>query len=251
MAKEELKVLMGAFEEQKDGREKCISLFDILDNVQDMNAEELNEAIKEAFIIYVQYDYYGRSDINVICKYMFLHEKDEGKYYWRWGPDKKPIPYNHKIMSKIFEYTTSGEIIEYMSNKIKCAFYGSLRKPMYNYIKFLQTYGQQSMFYKKTITIDGYELYDLGSYPGIKDAKPSKKIVVDLFEISEDVYNSIHDMEIQAGFYEDDIIVDEFSYKIFPYAGRICERSLVISGDWVKEHYNLNKAKLRQNDNVY
>lgn len=132
-----------------------------------------------------------------------------------------------------------------MSKRVKCAFYGSLRKPMYNYERFIERFGLDSMHYKKTVKIEGYELYDLGAYPGIQNAEKHKTIVVDLFEVTEDVYNVIYDMESGANYYEDDVFIDSGIYKIFIYLGKVSPEDLVKSGDWFsqKNFSNLKKVK--------
>jgi len=134
---------------------------------------------------------------------------------------------------------------------IKCAFYGSLRRPMYNYIRMCQSFGKDSMHYKKTIKLFGYEMYILGQYPGIKDSDRSKSIVVDLFEINQEVFDCVYRMEISSNFYEDDIKIDEHYYKIFPYAGKVNESHLVESGDWVSLLNNIEKTKKVENEQHY
>lgn len=130
-----------------------------------------------------------------------------------------------------------------MNNTIRCAFYGSLRRPMYNYERFIQAYGKESILYKKTIILQGYELYDLGPYPGIKNAESSKTIVVDLFDVGKEVYDRIYSMETGANFYEDDVMIDNISYKIFPYLGKTYEYNLIESGDWLKKELNNYKTE--------
>lgn len=134
-------------------------------------------------------------------------------------------------------------------SRIKCAFYGSLRKPMYNYSRFIKTYGLDSMRYKKTVKINGYELYNLGAYPGIKLTEKDKTIIVDLFEVTQDVYEVIYGMESGANYYEDDVIIDDTPYKIFIYLGWVSPSSLIESGDWLSQN-NFNNLKNKTNDHI-
>lgn len=121
---------------------------------------------------------------------------------------------------------------------IKCVFYGSLRKPMYNYNKLRMLYGLDSMQYIKTTPTCGYEMYTLGSYPAIKESSQDRTIIVDLFKVNEEAYKYIQEMETGADFYEDNIIIDGEEYSIFPYAGRVNEHNLIVYGDWVRYSNN-------------
>lgn len=119
---------------------------------------------------------------------------------------------------------------------IKCCFYGSLRRPMYNYQRMINSFGKDTLLYLKTMYIKGWELYSLSGleYPGIREAHESKTIVVDLFLVEPKiVYPSIKSMETSANFYEDEILADGNVYKIFPFAGEVKRTNLVDHGDWL------------------
>lgn len=134
---------------------------------------------------------------------------------------------------------------------IKCVFYGSLRKPLYNYIRFLNVFGIDSIHYKRTTYIHGYELYSLGDFPGVKNGEVQKKIVVDLFEVTEEVYDTIRDMELSSGYYEDEIDFECQIHKIFIYKGKVNESQLVESGDWLKYSIDTGKYKIQKNEHSY
>jgi gamma-glutamylcyclotransferase (GGCT)/AIG2-like uncharacterized protein YtfP len=124
---------------------------------------------------------------------------------------------------------------------IKCVFYGTLRRPDYNYQRMVNlfSYGPKSYLYIRTQRIRGFEMYDLGSYPAIKHAEESKSIVVDIFEISDRAHNYIHCMETGAGYYEDEIYIDNFLCKIFVYKYPTNQSPVIESGDWIS-HRKLN-----------
>lgn len=119
--------------------------------------------------------------------------------------------------------------------RTRCAFYGSLRRPMYNYRRMRLTFGIDSMNYLKTINLNGFEMYLVNpQYPGIIHSDIDKSIVVDLFDIDEDAFFQIKQMEESAGYYEDDIIVDGKKCVIFPYALSTDANELIKSGDWLE-----------------
>lgn len=120
-------------------------------------------------------------------------------------------------------------------NKVKIAVYGSLRLNEYNYKAFVNYYGEDNMKYIKTITSKGFDLIDLGSYPGIKMSKNSNaEVVFDIMECSSECYRDIENMELGAG-YSRIIIRDEDnnSYIAFLYDYPGSDK-IVESGDWSK-----------------
>jgi len=130
---------------------------------------------------------------------------------------------------------------------INCAFYGSLRRPMYNYNRIIRKFGSDSMSYIKTVSIPGYTMYAINSeYPGIKEADLNKRIVIDLFKVSKEAYNCIKEMEQLAGFYEDSINVSGEDYSLFPYGYSTEKEFRVECGDWIKF---VNLEKNIKNDN--
>ena len=67
-----------------------------------------------------------------------------------------------------------------MSKKI--AVYGSLRHLEYNYNRFKQYFGD-GIEYINTTSITGYQIFDLGSYPGLKlSDNKEDTVVVDILE---------------------------------------------------------------------
>ena len=100
--------------------------------------------------------------------------------------------------------------------------YGSLRKGHYNFKSF------SGISYIKTTKLKGWDLFSLGSYPGIKPGKGT--LVVDLVEMDNATYKQVLKMELGAGYSEIDITIDGISGKFFPYNYNLTE--LVPSGDW-------------------
>lgn len=109
--------------------------------------------------------------------------------------------------------------------------YGSLRLNEYNYNYFKARYGD-NMHYIKTIELEGYKLYSLGLYPGIKESKNNEVLIADIMDVSEDLYWSITEMELSSGYSIKEITIDDIKTSIFIYKGSVSESKLVVSGDW-------------------
>ena len=111
----------------------------------------------------------------------------------------------------------------------KILVYGSLRNNEYNFKRFKEYFGE-GLKYIKTLTIEGYKLYDLGSYPGIKESVNNEPLVVDVMETSQEAYDAIYRMEIGAGYKTKTVTIEGEDHTIYVYQGN--PRRLVESGDW-------------------
>ena len=111
----------------------------------------------------------------------------------------------------------------------KIIVYGSLRKDEYNFKSFQRVYGEDNIKYIETTIVDGFKLYSLGSYPGIKQADLSNKLVVDILEVSDEVWKHI---EKSAGYYTVYKEIKGDYLPIFIYSDAIYPDALVKSGDW-------------------
>jgi gamma-glutamylcyclotransferase (GGCT)/AIG2-like uncharacterized protein YtfP len=109
--------------------------------------------------------------------------------------------------------------------------YGSLRPGEYNYSRFKEYYNDEINHVKKA-EIKGYDLYSLGSYPGI--VKGNNKLIGDILEVSNEVKNALDNMEFGAGYTEEFINIDGIECSIYVYEGGVNKNNLVKSGDWVK-----------------
>lgn len=113
--------------------------------------------------------------------------------------------------------------------------YGSLRVGEYNYNRFKKYYGDEIKVVSQKVSIEGYYLHDLGSYPGITidfngDSKP---LVCDLLEVSQRVKDSMDEMEFGAG-YREDFEETEFgkaTIYVYEWLGSNISNK-VESGDW-------------------
>lgn len=124
-----------------------------------------------------------------------------------------------------------------MKETYKIFVYGSLRKGEYNFDRFVEIYGKDSIKVVDTnITLFGYRLYSLGPYPGLKPAneEDTKSFVIgDILEVSQQVFNSITAMELGAGYYIEVKEIKDHPCVIYLYNGTTNERNFVKEGDWI------------------
>ena len=92
------------------------------------------------------------------------------------------------------------------------AVYGSLRKNHYNF----NACGEQK--YIKTLQLNGYDLFSLGSYPGIVPGKGT--LTVELHEVDEDTLRTIRHMELGAGYREENINIDGKNAALYIYENK-------------------------------
>lgn len=110
--------------------------------------------------------------------------------------------------------------------------YGSLRLNEYNYNRLKEQY-EDNFNWLKTIKLQGYKLYSLGAYPGIKESKYiDNELVCDIIEVSLECYNSIFRMEIGANYECKIIPIEGIDITIYLYKGTVNENKLIINGDW-------------------
>jgi len=119
------------------------------------------------------------------------------------------------------------------TNKKLVLTYGSLRVGEYNHDSFKRQY-KEGYKYVKSLELDGYDLYSLGSYPGIKEG--SGKLKVDLFECSKECYMSIRGMELGAGYSEKVIELEEGGAVLYLYDHSVKQDRIVEDGDWVNRN---------------
>jgi len=107
---------------------------------------------------------------------------------------------------------------------------------MYNYTKIINKHGVNSMKYIKTIKLPGFTLYDTNlGYPTAIRSFGDNIIVVDLFELDDHAFESIEYMEVNAGYEEDFVSIDDQTYSIFLFSSNQIEENfkLITSGDWI------------------
>ena len=123
--------------------------------------------------------------------------------------------------------------------------YGSLRPLHYNFKRFRKIYNDIKSV-KDGLLLTGYKLYNLGSYPGIKESQLDT-IVGTLLTMNETTYDIISNMELNAGYNKKEIFIEGVTATIFIYNGFVIESNLVISGDWDDTLEN----KIEINNTIY
>lgn len=115
--------------------------------------------------------------------------------------------------------------------------YGSLKRGEFNYKRFP---GQK---YLKSIELNGYELFNLGSYPAASEG--DGKIQVQIHEISESSAREIEGMEASAGYYPKLLSIEIDGQKIEApiylwKKSEIIKYGLkdkkIINGNWTKKN---------------
>jgi gamma-glutamylcyclotransferase (GGCT)/AIG2-like uncharacterized protein YtfP len=115
-------------------------------------------------------------------------------------------------------------------NKNSCyAFYGSLRQGMYNHIRFW------NLEYLFTEKLAGYKLYALEHYPiAVQTNVPSDVITIEVMRVTQPTTeNEIHQLELKAGYYYDEVTVRGISVGIYLFHEGNTQTE-VPHGDWVR-----------------
>jgi gamma-glutamylcyclotransferase (GGCT)/AIG2-like uncharacterized protein YtfP len=129
-------------------------------------------------------------------------------------------------------------------NKKLIAVYGSLRKDLHNHNSFLRNADFIGEFKTEAV----YSLYDLGSFPGLKN-DGNTSVVMEIYAVTEKEGINIdhlegYDPNRKSTFYDKESIETPFGEaSVYTYVRTIPENKLVESGDW-KEHVISNKNKI-------
>ncbi len=115
--------------------------------------------------------------------------------------------------------------------------YGSLKKGFFNHS--LIDENPRNRFLRKGF-VEGYKLYLLWSYPGIKAAASENKLYVELYSLTDEVFDRIDRMEKMAG-YTPVEVEDDGGKKgiIYVYNGEVEEKNFVPYGNWTKDNEKL------------
>ena len=108
--------------------------------------------------------------------------------------------------------------------------FGSLRQHSKRGYNFQRFGGQE---YIETIVLDGYEMFDLGSYPTV--CVGNGLITCELHSVSDDAWKRICSMEKGAGYQEKIVKVGDIDATIFVWDKAEIERynlPKVANGNW-------------------
>lgn len=130
----------------------------------------------------------------------------------------------------------------------KVCVYGSLRPGEYNYSRFKSIYGDD-IKPLGSYTILGFDLFDLGCYPGVKLSNNKQQpLIVDILEVNEACFNSIKGMELGAGYVSHQLTIDDHECVIYIYSHSTSKQ--VEDGDWSK-YIKEKLKKLKDRDVEY
>jgi gamma-glutamylcyclotransferase (GGCT)/AIG2-like uncharacterized protein YtfP len=93
----------------------------------------------------------------------------------------------------------------------------------------------------KTVKLVGYDLFAItNAYPAASEGKNT--IICELYDIEEDQFHALKRMELNAGYYEKEVMVDNTSASIFLMKPDWLIKSalLIKDGDWIKHYIKLN-----------
>jgi gamma-glutamylcyclotransferase (GGCT)/AIG2-like uncharacterized protein YtfP len=108
------------------------------------------------------------------------------------------------------------------------AFYGSLRRGMRLHHQF-----KNDLKYRYHVWLSGYDLFSLGNYPyAVKSHDPAHRMLVEVVAISNvETENTIHKIEIEAGYYAEQISIGDDRVTLFLYEAA-ANNLRIDSGDW-------------------
>lgn len=116
--------------------------------------------------------------------------------------------------------------------------YGSLKKGFFNHL--LISENSRNKLIRKGF-IEGYKMYLLWSCPGIKISSNEDKISVELYSLSDEVFERIGKMEQRAGYIAVEA-EDDAGKKgiIYVYNNKIKEANIISLGNWTKNNEKVN-----------
>lgn len=116
-----------------------------------------------------------------------------------------------------------------MDNITQFAFYGSLRRGMYNYDKY-----RDHLDYQCTQKLEGFCLYAVKDYPiAVKTGNSNDQITIEIFKINNKTTElNIHSLELSAGYYLDTLLINNINTGIYLFE-HPHNYSLIKDGDWV------------------
>ncbi len=119
--------------------------------------------------------------------------------------------------------------------------YGSLKKGCFNHSLISENL-RNKLIRKGFIT--GYKMYLLQSYPAIKSASSEDKIVVELYSLTDEVFDQIDDMEQRAGYVSIESKDDAGKQGVlYIYNGKVKKENIIPFGEWIKNDEKLNIIK--------
>ncbi len=116
-------------------------------------------------------------------------------------------------------------------------FYGTLRTGMSNYQHF-----REELVSNGKIVLSGFKLFSKKNYPYaiISDTRADTIVAEKIEVLSIETQRAIYKLEIEAGYYYDELLIDHQKFGIFLYSQRNRNDPQIIDGDWVNYIANTN-----------
>jgi gamma-glutamylcyclotransferase (GGCT)/AIG2-like uncharacterized protein YtfP len=126
---------------------------------------------------------------------------------------------------------------EFMEAAKTYLFYGTLRTGMSNYQDFKDVLDS-----KGKIILKGFKLYAKKGYPyAVQSDSRKDTIVAEKMEVhSIEVRRAIYKLEIAAGYYYDELLINNQKFGIFLFSQQNSNDPQIIDGDWVNYTANTN-----------
>ena len=119
--------------------------------------------------------------------------------------------------------------------------YGSLKKGFFNH-SFIEENPRNKLIRKGFIV--GYRLYLLCSYPAIKQSSINDKVFVELYSLTDEVFDRIDAIEKNANYIPIEVKDDVGnSGIIYVYNGEVKEENFISIGNWVRGDEKLKIIK--------
>jgi gamma-glutamylcyclotransferase (GGCT)/AIG2-like uncharacterized protein YtfP len=92
---------------------------------------------------------------------------------------------------------------------------------------------KEALDYQFSVRLNGYRLYSMGQYPCVVKSSADCSVLVEIFKIIDPVFEKeIHEMEIDEGYFYEEIIVDGKYIGIYAFEAHE-NFTEVPAGDWV------------------
>lgn len=119
--------------------------------------------------------------------------------------------------------------------------YGSLKKGCFNH-SLIKDNPRNRLIREEIIS--GYKMYLLYSYPVIKLSLSEDKISVELYNLSDEVFEQIDKMECLANCNPVEVKDDGGKQgTLYIYSGKVNKNNFISSGHWTKGHEKLTIIK--------
>jgi gamma-glutamylcyclotransferase (GGCT)/AIG2-like uncharacterized protein YtfP len=123
-------------------------------------------------------------------------------------------------------------MIDTKETQVNLLVYGTLKPGHYNFDRF---FNETNVKVGEEIKLPGFKMYSLGAYPCVVHTENNEDIItaVKLKNVKSNIFNSINNMELGAGYVRKEIQLDNETYFIYVFrANNIHNLKVVENGNW-------------------